>query len=102
MYFRCDQVPVSMCVCSFGFVKEGDKCVKLEDCGCMLDNGAYVKKGFSNMAEGCSQLCICKGVNNYECMKNPCGEVAVCEEDADNGKYVCKENGEFPFITNDI
>lgn len=81
-----------MCMCTFGYVKEGNNCVKLEDCGCMLESGAYVKKGYIKMETSCSELCVCRGMNVYECTKTPCGEYAECAQDED-GAYYCKENG---------
>ena len=35
-----------MCICEDGFVFDNGKCIKEEECGCLLDNGASISNGF--------------------------------------------------------
>lgn len=33
------------CVCNKGFMLDGEKCVPVEDCGCVIYNNVYVETG---------------------------------------------------------
>ncbi|XP_076799980.1 uncharacterized protein LOC143445052 isoform X4 [Clavelina lepadiformis] len=76
----CPQPRVSGCVCKSNLLRDGDACIKQEDCGCTLPNGFYVSQGFSKITHHCQQECKCVSPNNYVCKDDPCKDGLVCEE----------------------
>ncbi|KAJ8332875.1 hypothetical protein SKAU_G00417710 [Synaphobranchus kaupii] len=64
------------CQCDDGFVFDGDLCVPLESCGCVV-NGLYYKSGQSVMQNDCTEICSCKnGV--LSCKSTDCTENEIC------------------------
>ncbi|XP_051901322.1 IgGFc-binding protein-like, partial [Pristis pectinata] len=46
------------CECDPGFLSDGDRCVPVDQCGC-LGNGRYYQLGETVVQEGCTQRCSC-------------------------------------------
>ncbi|XP_076814750.1 IgGFc-binding protein-like [Clavelina lepadiformis] len=97
---------VEDCRCNFGYIRDGDKCVRKSECGCTVD-GLYISKDFRFVKKEDNEECSCLGQNEYrcacldgysgqpcrdinECRTNPCDENASCTNT--DGSFVCRCN----------
>ncbi|KAJ8032148.1 Ficolin-1 [Holothuria leucospilota] len=77
------------CVCAYGLLRRGEKCVREEDCGCFVEGKGF-KEGENFLNNNCSRNCSCLDnkvtCENYECSANEtCGEIEGAS------KCLCKE-----------
>ena len=59
-----------------GYLWNGLKCVKNDQCGCVDGDNTY-QIGESFLRRGCSEECKCSGVNDVKCKPNACDECDV-------------------------
>ncbi|CAK8696725.1 unnamed protein product [Clavelina lepadiformis] len=95
---------VEDCVCNYGYLRDGDRCIRKSECGCTVD-GIYVSKD-SHMRNN-NEQCICLGQNEFrcsckdgysgqpcrdvdECTTRPCGDNAFCTNT--EGSFTCQCN----------
>ncbi|XP_071324408.1 IgGFc-binding protein-like [Trachinotus anak] len=64
------------CQCDDGLMADGDRCVPVEKCGCVVD-GQYYKSGVSVLVEDCSERCACKS-GRFSCKSNSCKKEEEC------------------------
>ncbi|XP_067828047.1 zonadhesin-like [Heptranchias perlo] len=79
---------VEGCECDSGFVLSDDRCITLENCGCVDYNNNYHESGDSWLNERCDTKCTCRK-GQLRCKKHRCGDNAVCALTKD-GKYKCR------------
>ncbi|KAM4652646.1 IgGFc-binding protein-like [Discoglossus pictus] len=64
------------CECNVGYVFDGDKCVTMDQCGCVF-GGRYMSNGESFVTSDCTQQCNCRdGV--VTCEAKSCGGSERC------------------------
>ncbi|XP_064636471.1 IgGFc-binding protein-like [Lineus longissimus] len=51
--------PVQGCQCIVGYLRDGDKCTKAENCGCVTDDGRLIKNKEEVIREGCKMKDVC-------------------------------------------
>ncbi|NXV74363.1 FCGBP protein, partial [Atlantisia rogersi] len=95
------------CFCDEGFLRSGDRCVPLAQCGCYYQ-GRYYKLGEEFFAcPRCSERCTCQGNGKVECQPDGCAENEVCEvQDGVRGCYskdcgLCQVLGAVSYTTFD-
>ncbi|XP_061572588.1 IgGFc-binding protein [Cololabis saira] len=66
------------CQCDDGFVFDGNRCVPLDQCGCM-HNGAYLMLGQAVVDKHCQSRCVCQASGLVQCEKLSCASEEVCE-----------------------
>lgn len=87
----CLLKPQEMCVCEKGFVLMDGKCIKPEQCGCVM-NGAYYPVGTNFTTNDCSQECACKkSGGDMQCQTKKCHEHATCSFQKDERNCYCNE-----------
>ncbi|NXT92366.1 FCGBP protein, partial [Anhinga rufa] len=76
------------CFCNDGFLRSGDRCVPLSECGC-LHEGRYYKMGEEFFTSPrCSERCACKGAGVLECQPEGCAASEECRvQDGVQGCY---------------
>ncbi|XP_071836025.1 uncharacterized protein [Apostichopus japonicus] len=81
------------CVCPDGFLMNGDNCIRIEDCGCFMENetdgerGVLLKEGEIYVSPNCDKKCSCTD-NHLSCDDSyQCDPNADCEER--NGLLQC-------------
>nr|XP_039260380.1 IgGFc-binding protein-like [Styela clava] len=85
---RCVRKPkTEACVCNKGFVRDGNDCVRLSQCGCSA-NGRYYKKGENFLTSNCLQRCECTN-GKLTCKATSCEEDRECRV-LPSGKYGCQ------------
>ncbi|KAM3590121.1 uncharacterized protein V6R79_004028 [Siganus canaliculatus] len=104
----CNQPCVEGCICNDGFVLSGDKCVPIDECGCVDEDGKYRPTGNSWLSEtDCSERCKCNSNGNITCEPwqcSPAQECKVVEGVLDchtTGKGVCHVAGDPHYFTFD-
>ncbi|NXW52449.1 FCGBP protein, partial [Nyctiprogne leucopyga] len=66
------------CFCDDGFLRSGDRCVPLSQCGC-LHQGRYHKMGDEFFpSPSCDQRCVCQGDGTVECHPGGCAADQGC------------------------
>jgi len=83
---RCDNMDGGCfegCYCNKGYLWNGLKCVKNNECGCVDRDNSY-QIGESFLRRGCSEQCKCSGVNEIQCEPNECDDC-----DLEDGVEMC-------------
>ncbi|XP_069367815.1 mucin-2 isoform X2 [Paralichthys olivaceus] len=84
------------CVCDDGFVQKGQRCVPIQECGCVDSSGN--KHHFNDRwyTNHCSQKCECEkddGIGTIDCDdKDECDGNAVCLQN-NEGEWYCRSTG---------
>nr|XP_039253313.1 zonadhesin-like [Styela clava] len=66
----CDSAEtVEDCECDFGYIRDGDQCVRSQQCGCTV-GGSYVSMGGMVQGNDDNAVCECRGQNNIFCSCN--------------------------------
>ncbi|KAJ8384467.1 hypothetical protein AAFF_G00204880 [Aldrovandia affinis] len=65
------------CQCDDGYVFDGDLCIQLENCGCMVD-GRYYKSGEAVTQNDCTEECSCEA-GKFTCEPTECSLSELCE-----------------------
>ncbi|XP_038059591.1 IgGFc-binding protein-like [Patiria miniata] len=73
----CNQTCVETCRCPDGQVLEGGRCIQPSECGCLLQDGIYLKRGDYWVSEDCSTRCYCNGTQAH-CEDYTCHSMAKC------------------------
>ncbi|XP_077455262.1 IgGFc-binding protein-like [Stigmatopora argus] len=75
---RSDPCPMCQegCQCDDGLMSDGDRCVPLEKCGCVVD-GYYYKSSTSVLKEDCSEHCVCHS-GQFICKSTSCKDGEEC------------------------
>ncbi|KAG8433675.1 hypothetical protein GDO86_012140 [Hymenochirus boettgeri] len=76
------------CECDEGYMFDGDKCVTMDQCGCVY-NGRYMGVGTSVLSSDCLQSCTCANGGVVVCSANSCSDTQYC--DLQNGERACYE-----------
>ncbi|XP_078472604.1 IgGFc-binding protein-like isoform X10 [Lampetra planeri] len=75
----CNQQCAEGCVCDDGFVLSGDKCVPVEQCGCLDFDDQYHPLGESWFGSGnCSERCTCLDGGDVNCEDWECEKHEIC------------------------
>ncbi|CAN2388181.1 binding of sperm to zona pellucida, partial [Pristimantis euphronides] len=67
------------CECDDGYILDGNHCVPINHCGCVMQNGRYLKINESVRNEDCSEECTCKPEVGLTCLKWTCAEDEKCQ-----------------------
>ncbi|XP_057184221.1 alpha-tectorin-like [Triplophysa rosa] len=73
----CEHTCSEGCFCNDGFVRSGQYCVPVEQCGCLYD-GFYYDIGEQIWASECSQHCECFAPNDLRCSAYSCPSTMEC------------------------
>ncbi|XP_028851976.1 zonadhesin, like [Denticeps clupeoides] len=77
---NCTGPCITGCFCKPGFVFRGQRCVPIDQCGCLDDDNNYYEPGQIVFGDGCSKLCRCAGNYTLNCVDNSCGTTEECRE----------------------
>ncbi|XP_061531066.1 IgGFc-binding protein [Phycodurus eques] len=74
------------CQCQDGNVFDGDECVPVSQCGCVV-HGRYIKLDEQLYNENCTERCWCHPLGGALCEKAACGPGQLCS--LKNGSWSC-------------
>ncbi|XP_040269674.1 IgGFc-binding protein-like [Bufo bufo] len=75
----CEKSPTEGCYCDDGFIRSGQDCVPVAECGCVVDN-TYYKLGQEFFRDGlCQKKCICETHGITTCHNHTCGANEECK-----------------------
>ncbi|ETE64581.1 IgGFc-binding protein, partial [Ophiophagus hannah] len=83
---QCTEKCFEGCQCNDGFVSDGEKCISMDNCGCVHD-GRYMKAEESILSRDCSEKCTCLASGQLACNKTSCPKGEVCA--LQNGRHGC-------------
>ncbi|XP_044291081.1 IgGFc-binding protein-like [Varanus komodoensis] len=78
------------CHCNDGYMFDGDTCVPVNKCGCVLD-GLYLKVGESIFPSNCTEKCTCGPSNQITCERTSCQSSKTCT--LKDGVRACQQRG---------
>ncbi|XP_066465362.1 IgGFc-binding protein-like [Eleutherodactylus coqui] len=67
------------CECDPEYVADGNQCVTMNHCGCVMKNGRYLKINESVQNENCTQVCTCHPEEGLTCQNWTCAEDETCQ-----------------------
>uniref|UniRef100_H9GN33 VWFD domain-containing protein n=1 Tax=Anolis carolinensis TaxID=28377 RepID=H9GN33_ANOCA len=73
---QCTKKCFEGCQCDSGYLFDGDRCVPMENCGCVHE-GRYIKVN-GIILEDCLKNCTCHASGQFVCEKTNCPEDAIC------------------------
>ena len=84
---ECPAKPVytSMCVCNAGYVQQGSRCIRVEDCGCNVPDrtgkltGVWVLNGYEFMEPDCKTIRRCNN-NVFEYVPGTFDQTSHCND----------------------
>ncbi|KAM7382747.1 hypothetical protein PAMP_002464 [Pampus punctatissimus] len=76
--FSCSESCFEGCQCDDGFVSDGNRCVPLDNCGC-VHNGRYLTVGEAVVGKDCKSECVCQASGLVKCEKLSCASDEVCD-----------------------
>ncbi|XP_077995227.1 uncharacterized protein LOC144448802 [Glandiceps talaboti] len=68
---------VEGCSCDDGYVREENKCIQVQECGCVR-NGYYYKVNEKIINSDCTEECVCENGGTITCRNVTCDVNAVC------------------------
>ncbi|KAF7242403.1 IgGFc-binding protein [Varanus komodoensis] len=74
---QCTEKCFEGCQCDSSYLFDGNRCVAMEDCGCVYD-GRYIKAGESLVLEGCLRKCTCRASGRLTCEDTSCQLGEIC------------------------
>ncbi|XP_061453706.1 IgGFc-binding protein-like [Rhineura floridana] len=83
----CSSLCSEGCVCDDGYLWDGDKCIRPEQCGCEY-NGQYYNVGDLLWLSGCTQKCSCDTSSTFRCAPASCNHRQQCA--IKDGRLGCK------------
>ncbi|KAM6428800.1 IgGFc-binding protein-like isoform 2-T4 [Liasis olivaceus] len=83
---QCTKECFEGCQCNDGYVSDGEKCISIDNCGCVHD-GRYMKAEESIISRDCSEKCTCHAPGQLACNKTSCLKGEVCA--LQNGRRGC-------------
>ncbi|XP_076455942.1 uncharacterized protein LOC143290413 [Babylonia areolata] len=76
------------CYCMEGYVRQGDGCVRSEDCGCLYED-SLMSIGDSQLVENCTKQVECKNHGDPDVTDHQCDDTHVCVLD-EKGVMFCQ------------
>ncbi|XP_069497528.1 IgGFc-binding protein-like [Ambystoma mexicanum] len=86
------------CVCDAGYIRSGDACVQVEQCGCQHD-GLYYEVGDLVWLSGCTQRCRCDLPGSFRCQSSSCPHGQQCA--IKNEKLGCQTDWALCMVSGD-
>ncbi|KAM6960357.1 LOW QUALITY PROTEIN: zonadhesin, like [Tautogolabrus adspersus] len=80
---------VEGCQCNAGHVLSDNKCVPLDRCGCLDQDGEYHDVGDSWLTDKCADQCTCEKGGKITCKDHSCSSNSLCALD-NLGDLYCK------------
>uniref|UniRef100_A0AAY4AS27 VWFD domain-containing protein n=1 Tax=Denticeps clupeoides TaxID=299321 RepID=A0AAY4AS27_9TELE len=87
----CQAQCMENCVCDDGFVRSGERCVPISECGCFYNERYYLLDQVFFPNGKCEEECRCMQHGQVECKKFACGPNENCE--MENGVRRCQPIG---------
>ncbi|XP_076869232.1 IgGFc-binding protein isoform X2 [Brachyhypopomus gauderio] len=85
---NCKQPCTESCQCNYGFVLSGDKCVPVNQCGCVYEGRYYTPDSMFWADKACTKKCSCSPESGrVTCTATKCNASEVC--DTCNGVRDC-------------
>ncbi|XDV31973.1 hypothetical protein PO909_002888 [Leuciscus waleckii] len=95
------------CVCDQGFVRSGDHCVPLSQCGCLYGKRYYLLYQQFYPGNNCEEVCTCTANGQVVCNKLSCSPYEKCElmdgvrRCQPIGKAICEAVGDPHYVSFD-
>ncbi|XP_073511751.1 IgGFc-binding protein-like [Phyllobates terribilis] len=83
----CQKSCTEGCYCDSGFVRSGDACVSISECGCDYNDTYYQSGQTFYVNEQCNEQCQCTANGAVECHAVSCGPNEECK--VVNGEIAC-------------
>ncbi|XP_069497601.1 IgGFc-binding protein-like [Ambystoma mexicanum] len=74
---HCSTTCTEGCFCNAGYLRSGDTCVKVEQCGCQHE-GFYYDVGELVWLSNCTQRCRCDAPGMFRCLSASCQQAQEC------------------------
>ncbi|XP_056329790.1 IgGFc-binding protein [Danio aesculapii] len=103
----CRSLCMEGCVCDQGFIRSGDRCVPLAQCGCVYESRYYLLYQKFYPGNSCEEMCTCSPDSQVVCNKISCGPFEKCElvdgvqKCQPIGKAICQASGDPHYVTFD-
>ncbi|KAG8570023.1 hypothetical protein GDO81_014651 [Engystomops pustulosus] len=75
----CEKSPTEGCYCNNGFVRSGEDCVPMSECGCVVKNTYYKLGQQFFMDDQCKKICTCGQHGIATCQDHTCGNNEECK-----------------------
>ncbi|KAK2880802.1 hypothetical protein Q8A67_018070 [Cirrhinus molitorella] len=95
------------CVCDPGYIRSGEHCVPLSQCGCLYKNHYYLLYQQFYPGNNCEEVCTCLPYGQVVCNRSSCGPYEKCElvegvrRCQPIGKAICEASGDPHYVSFD-
>ncbi|RXN09497.1 c-binding -like protein [Labeo rohita] len=95
------------CVCDPGYIRSGEHCVPLSQCGCLYDNRYYLLYQQFYPGNNCEEVCTCLPYGQVVCNRSSCGPYEKCElvdgvrRCQPIGQAICEASGDPHYVSLD-